>query len=284
MKTITGKSYTRITLALDIIRKIDDGPYKNYHELSIVKHQVDLFDTLHLEEADRTAVYCDNPLVPLDKTNICWRALDAINAFLGARYAAVISIEKKIPVMGGLAGGSANAAETIRLINQLWDLRLSNETMAKIGRTLGMDVPYFFTGSTALDTEATGIIEPIPTMVRRDFLLVLPDFGVSTRDAYQSIDYGLIGKETGKTRAMCEALMRGDADETLINMHNDFEISVFKSRPELARIKERLIELGCAAAAMSGSGSTMIGALNSGADPEKIRKGIGCKTLFVSSR
>jgi len=284
MKTVTGKSYTRITLALDIIRKIDAGPQKNYHELSIVKHQIGLFDTLRLEEALVTSIRCDNPLVPLDKSNICWRALDAVNEHLGMDKRAVISIEKKIPVMGGLAGGSANAAETIRLISELWDLRLSAETMARIGRTLGMDVPYFFTGATALDTEATAIIEPIPTALCWNFLLVIPDFGVSTKEAYDDIDYGEIGKDRKKTNAMRDALTRGDACGALENMHNDFERSVFKRRPQLARIKQRLLALGCAQAVMSGSGSTMIGVLDSNADPEKISAGIDYKTMFVSSK
>jgi 4-diphosphocytidyl-2-C-methyl-D-erythritol kinase len=284
MKTITGKSYTRITLALDIIEKIGSGPYKGYHELSIIKHPIDLFDTITVEQSGATEIRCDNPLVPLDKTNICWRALDAVNAALGVCKNAIIRIEKKIPVMGGLAGGSANAATTIRLLDQLWDVRLSAETMTRIGRTLGMDVPYFFSEGTAFDTEATGVLESIPTTLHFDFVLVIPDFGVSTKEAYLNIDYGETRKNLEKTRAMRIALAKNNATSVIENMHNDFELSVFKRKPELERIKSKLIELGCANAVMSGSGSTMIGVLDSSADPEKIRADIGYTTMIVSSR
>ena len=101
MKTITGASYTRITLALDIIRKIDAGLYKGYHELSAIKHQIDLFDTITIEESLATEIRCNNPLVPLDNTNSCRRALDAVKKALPIDINAVITIEKKIPVMGG---------------------------------------------------------------------------------------------------------------------------------------------------------------------------------------
>jgi 4-diphosphocytidyl-2-C-methyl-D-erythritol kinase len=284
MRNLTAKSYTRITLALDIIGKIASGPVKGYHELSIIKHQIGLFDTLTIEESSATEIRCDNPLVPRDESNICWKALSAVNTALGLNNRAIITIEKKIPVMGGLAGGSANAAATIRLIDQLWNLGLSNTTMAHIGRTLGMDVPYFFTEATAFDSEATGILESIPTKLHFNFVLVIPDFGVSTKEAYNNIIYPEVQKKLEKTQAMRLALTQNNAAAVIENMHNDFELSVFKQYSELSRIKQRLINLGCDNAAMSGSGSTMVGALGERSDPEKIRKEIGHTTMFVSTK
>lgn len=284
MKSLTAHSFTRVTLALDIIGKIDSGPLKGYHELSIIKHRIGLFDTLTVEESSATEIRCNNPLVPLDETNSCRRALDAVREALSVDINAVVTIDKKIPVMGGLAGGSANAATVIELVNTLWELGLTKEKMAEIGRTVGMDVPYFFTGNTAYDTEAGGILEPISTPLTFDLVLVVPGFGVSTRDAYQTIDYGLIGKNRDNTMRMKAALTAGDTAGVIENMHNDFELSVLKRRPELGRIKQRLIELGCAHAVMSGSGSTMMGILDCRADPEKIRARMGHTTMIVSSK
>ena len=173
MKSLTAHSFTRVTLALDIIGKIDSGPLKGYHELSIIKHRIGLFDTLTVEESSATEIRCNNPLVPLDKTNSCRRALLAVGEALSVDINAVVTIDKKIPVMGGLAGGSANAATVIELVNTLWELGLTKEKMAEIGRTVGMDVPYFFTGNTAYDTEAGGILEPIPTPLTFDLVLVV---------------------------------------------------------------------------------------------------------------
>ena len=104
---LTTRAYTRITLALDIVRKLSDGPLAGYHELGIVKHQIDLFDTISVVEADSTSLSCDHPLVPRDKTNICWRAVDLVKQKRGVVRNVAIAIQKNIPVMGGLAGGSA---------------------------------------------------------------------------------------------------------------------------------------------------------------------------------
>ena len=284
MKTITANSFTRVTLALDIIGKIASGPFKDYHELSAIKHGIGLSDAITVDKSSTTQIRCNNPLVPLDNKNSCRRALDAVREALSADINAAVTIDKKIPVMGGLAGGSANAATTIVLVNTLWDLGLSKERMAEIGRTVGMDVPYFFTGNTAYDTEATGILEPISTPLTFELVLVVPGFGVSTREAYQTIDYSLIGKNIDNTMRMKAALTAGDTAGVMENMHNDFELSVFKRRPELGRIKQRLIELGCANAVMSGSGSTMMGILDCRADPEKIRARMGHTTMIVSSK
>lgn len=283
MKTLAEKSHTRVTLALDIVRKITEGPLQDYHELTLIKHRIGLFDTITVEEAKTTRVICNDPRVPLDGTNICVRALDSIKKAAGIDKNVVISLQKRIPVMGGLAGGSANAATMLRLLDSLWELGLGDKRLMEIGRSLGMDVPYFFSGKTALDTEAGGILEPIATACQFDFLLVVPDFGVSTKEAYAHIDYGLVNKKAAVTAAMREALESGNCSEAVKNIHNDFELSVFKRYPPLAAIKERLLELGCLNAAMTGSGSTMLGIVDRNADTNKIKREIGYTTLEVST-
>jgi 4-diphosphocytidyl-2-C-methyl-D-erythritol kinase len=282
MKTISGKAHTRVTLALDIVRKIDSGPLAGYHELSIVKHQISLFDLITVRDAEVTSVSCGHPLVPLDNTNICIRALDAVKKYTGIDKNAEIIIEKNIPVMGGLAGGSANAATTLQLVNSLWNLGLSGKRMAEIGRTLGMDVPYFFTGYTAFDTEATGVPEKISTNLDLKMILAIPDFGVSTKEAYANIDYGITGKNISMTKAMKAALAQNDFSGVIENMHNDFELSVFLRNPELGLIRQRLIDCGCLNAILSGSGSTVIGIIDDSTDVDKIRNCAGCKTVIVS--
>jgi 4-diphosphocytidyl-2-C-methyl-D-erythritol kinase len=283
MNNISGIAYTRITLALDIIRKIGSGRFSGYHELNIIKHQIKLYDRITLNEADVMSVECDSPFVPLDNKNICVRAVDAVRKKTGIDKNVKIIIEKNIPVMGGLAGGSADAAATLDLVNRLWNAGLSSGDLAGIGMTLGMDVPYFFTGHTAFDTEATGIVEPINTCIDLDIVLAVPEFGVSTREAYSGIDYGSIGEKKCFTDAMKAALLRNDINGVAANMHNDFEISVFRQYPELYNIKKCLLDAGCMNAIMSGSGSTLIGIIGSATDIEKIRKTAGCRTVLLSS-
>jgi 4-diphosphocytidyl-2-C-methyl-D-erythritol kinase len=194
------KSCTRVTLALDIIKKIVSGPFTGYHELSIIKHQIDLYDTISVKNSDTISLSCNIDSVPRSPDNICWKAALLLKEHCNVDKNVHIDIDKNIPVMGGLAGGSANAAATILLLNDYWGLNLSKETMMSLGRTLGMDVPFYFLGKTAFDSEATEVLYPITTNAKFTFILAVPDFGVSTKAAYTSINYAAIGKKTEATK------------------------------------------------------------------------------------
>jgi 4-diphosphocytidyl-2-C-methyl-D-erythritol kinase len=276
------KSYTRVTMALDIVRKIQEGPYSGYHELAIVKHQIDLHDIISVEDSSGTGIECDDPRVPCDESNICWKAVELIKNECGVDKNVKIHISKRIPVMGGMAGGSANAATMLELLNELWGLGLGEERLMSLGRKLGMDVPYFFWGQTALDSEATCCLMPLPTSLRFVFVIAVPDFGVSTSEAYRGIDYSVINRQHEKTEKMQRCFLENDRKGVLESMHNDFEASVFRSYPRLRELKAQLLEAGCMQAIMTGSGSTVIGIAENLQKAEDIRRGIDCRT-FVSS-
>jgi 4-diphosphocytidyl-2-C-methyl-D-erythritol kinase len=284
MKPLTAQSYTRVTLALDIIGKITEGAYKGYHELGIIKHRINLSDTISVEESAVTEIICDNPMVPLDNRNICWQALNTLKKKYSLDRNARITIKKNIPVMGGLAGGSANCATMLLLLTELFDLNCNQQQFIEIGRELGMDVPYYFVGNTAFDTEATGRLEPISTALTFDMLLAVPDFGVPTKSAYASLDYSLLGKKRNKTSAMREALLRNNRDAVIANMHNDFEFSVFRQFPKLKEIKRTLSACGCRNAILTGSGSTMLCIADAKMDIQEIKVKTGCKILTASTK
>jgi len=276
-------SYTRVTLALDIVRKIADGAFAGYHELGIIKHKIDLHDRITIENSEKMVLECDNPMVPCDSSNICWKAALLLKSQCGIDKNVRIQIEKHIPVMGGLAGGSANAATTLSMLNVLWKLDLTAKELMEYGRMLGMDVPFYFTANTAFDTEATGIIEPIKLDRSFTFVLAVPDFGVSTKDAYQGIDYSLIGKSIDKTTAMKTVLCEKSNDALFSLMHNDFELTVFKKYPRLAVVKKTLLDMGCKSAMMSGSGSTVLGIAADYDHAKRIQSSIDCKIIIASS-
>ncbi len=283
-----ARSYTRVTLALDVVRRIADGPRAGYHELAVVKHQIDLYDTIRIEEAECDRLVCNQPGVPTDTTNICLKAAELMRRRFGVTRSVAITIEKRIPVMGGLAGGSANAATAIGMLDRLWGLGAERTELMAVGRELGMDVPYYFVGGTALDAEVGGEPERIETSIGFDFVLVIPRFGVSTREAYAGLDYGRTGRNGRCTKDMVRALRRGDFGGVVRNAHNDFEFSVFETHPELADLRRVLLECGCRAAFLSGSGSTVVGIAESreaargvaaviGARPE-VSRAIVCAT------
>jgi len=280
---ITKTSPTRLTLALDIVRRLESGPLCGYHELGIIKHQVTLADTLHVESYSCDKIECDNPLVPLDNSNICLKACELVRQQFKIDEPLRIIIEKRIPVMGGMAGGSANAAAMLMILNELWKLNLTREQFCALGRQLGMDVPFFFTGKTAFDSEATGVLESVNTNLKFHFVLVLPDFGVSTKDAYSSLDYSRVGKSILITDRLKSALEQNSIEDAVRCLHNDFEISVFKWYPKLEEIRISLLKAGCLAAGMSGSGSTMYGIASDYAHAEKVADSLDCRALITET-
>jgi 4-diphosphocytidyl-2-C-methyl-D-erythritol kinase len=173
-------------------------------------------------------------------------------------------------VMGGLAGGSTNAATTLVMLNQLWKLNCAKADLMKLGRELGMDVPYFFAGGTAFDSESTGVLTPIPTDLSFTVILVIPTFGVPTKEAYQSIDYHKIGLNQSLTSSMIDAFRINDKKRVMVSLHNDFELSVFPKYPALLKLKNKMEKAGCTAVCLSGSGSTLIGILDQSDDSSAI--------------
>ncbi len=283
MTEVSARSFTRVTLALDIIGKVASGPCAGFHELAAIKHTISLHDVITVRQSPRMSIVCNNPAVPADETNICWKTAMLLKSEFGISQNVAVVIEKRIPVMGGLAGGSANAATMFLLLRELWGLDLDKNRLIGLSRKIGMDVPFYFSGTTALDTEAGGAIEQIPTTLRFDMILATPGFGVSTSQAYGNIDYATIGRDRHKTLAMKQCLATGDRAGAIAAMHNDFELSVFVRYPELSRVKRRLLDAGCEGAVLSGSGSTVIGILGSPEAYERIRLDIGTPSLLVSS-
>lgn len=256
---VSAISHTRLTLGLDIIGKLSQGQYVGYHELGIVKQKISLGDTITIDDAQSMSVSCKYPGVPEDSSNICWQAVDLLKREYGVSKSVHIDIDKVIPVQGGLAGGSTNAATVIMLLDELWGLGMSLGDKIRLGRQLGMDVPFYFTSNCAFDSEATEQLRPIEHAIKMAFVLVVPPFGVSTAEAYEGIDYSAVGQRIDHTKALEKALHDKNYMDVVKNIHNDFELSVFKQKCELITICDELLELGADASFMSGSGSTVVG-------------------------
>jgi len=287
-KKLTSRSPARITLALDIIRKISDDPLAGYHELGIIKHKLDLFDTITVTPSTKDLLTCDDPTIPTDTTNTCFQTVELLKEEFNIKECVHIHIEKHIPAQGGLAGGSSNAATTFLLLNQLWKLNLSKKRCIELGKKIGMDIPFFFLDeSTAYDTETTGILEPIKTPIHLNFILVFPLFGISTKNAYANINYTHIAQHTQNTSLLKEQLSeynKKNAFKSILEgIHNDFEISVFKKFPKLAEIKKDTLDAGALAASMTGSGSTLYGIARDQEHAEEIALRLPYKTFVTST-
>jgi len=246
-------SYARITLALDIIRKIEKGQYAGFHEMQILKHMIDLHDTIKIKESDEMEIKCNHPDVPTDEHNICWKAAKLIKEGFNIDKNVSITIKKRIPVRAGLAGGSSNAATTLEILNEMWDLKLTTEELMNLGRKIGMDIPYFFIGGTAFDNEI-GTIEKIETDVKLDLAISTPPIGVSTKKAFEAIDLSKCSKNKEKTKDLILGFVNGSITDIQKNIHNDFETVIYDIYPEIKQKKDALT----APAVLSGSGSSIV--------------------------
>lgn len=258
----------KINLTLDIIKKREDG----YHEISMVMQTVDLCDELEFEEREsQIEIECTNDKIPCDRGNLVYKAAKALKEEFDIKKGVYIKINKRIPLEAGLAGGSSNAAGTLIALKKLWDIRISEERLNEIAKSIGADVPYCTQGGTML---AEGIGEKLTRLKNLpdyQVVLVKPNFTISTAWAYNNVDIKNIKKHPDN-EAVSRAIEYGDRAEIEKNLGNVFEQAAFEKYPKLAGIKKTLTELGAKGSLMSGSGPTVYGLFDDEAKAESARK------------
>jgi len=246
-------AYAKINLGLHIHSKRDDG----YHEIETVFHRIDLFDLLKFEPADRISIASSSPEIPVDESNLCWKAAAMINALAGTKHGVRITLTKSIPAGAGLGGGSADAAATLRILPRLWNIRLSDQKLAECAISLGSDVPFFLgTGSahgTGRGEQLTFFSMGLPYAI----VVCFPGVQVSTAWAYHQIR-SFQSREHGVLANRIRAALRNPGDLRLA-LENDFEAPVFAQYPGIAAVKDSLLHAGALCASLSGSGSSVYG-------------------------
>ncbi len=272
------KAPAKINLTLDVLYKRPD----NYHEIEMIMTTVDLADRIglkatesgiHIESADR--------FVPSDSRNLAYQAAKLLKDTFNIKSGVIISLEKQIPVAAGLAGGSSDAAATLKGLNQLWQLNLSLDELAELGAKIGSDVSFCVYGGTALAKGRGEIIEHLPAPPHCWVVLAKPTIGVSTADVYGAFNPDKAHHpETGK---MIEALEQGDYQEMCDHLGNALESVTLDMHPEVAQIKEQMKKFGADAVLMSGSGPTVFGLVQQEARIPRIYNGLRgfCGEVYV---
>ncbi|AUD12551.1 MULTISPECIES: 4-(cytidine 5'-diphospho)-2-C-methyl-D-erythritol kinase [unclassified Planococcus (in: firmicutes)] len=263
------KAPAKINLTLDVLYKRPD----NYHEIEMIMTTVDLADRIglqgtakgiHIQSADR--------FVPNDSRNLAYQAAQLIKDTFNIKTGVIISLDKQIPVAAGLAGGSSDAAATLKGLNQLWQLNLSLDELAELGAKIGSDVSFCVYGGTALATGRGEVIEELPAPPHCWVILAKPSLGVSTADVYGAFDPDKA--DHPDTRAMIAALREGDYEAMCDNLGNALESVTMNMHPEVGQIKEQMIKFGADAVLMSGSGPTVFGLVNQEARIPRIYNGL----------
>ncbi|MFI3249681.1 MAG: 4-(cytidine 5'-diphospho)-2-C-methyl-D-erythritol kinase [Eubacteriales bacterium] len=248
----------KINLTLDIIRKRPDG----YHDLKMVMQSVSLYDGVTIQPSPKNEVFVKSGLhfLPTGRKNLASKA--AITFWEETNLPPVgleITLDKKIPVCAGLAGGSSDAAAVLRLLNDQAGCPLSPTQLAKVAEKVGSDVPYCVLGGTALAEGTGNILTPLPPLPPCYFVLCKPDFPISTPTLFGKIDQKKLQFHPDTT-GMMEAISAGDLNGIAHRLYNVFEQALpAKQATIIADIKGVMIENGALGACMSGTGPTVFG-------------------------
>ena len=246
---MTIHAFAKINLSLRVVGVLPGG----YHELRTIFQAIALHDTLTIRRVRGPfRLACSDPACPTDRSNLVWRAAAAMWRAAGRRGAPrnfAIQLTKRIPMAAGLGGGSSNAAAALRALATMW--RVEATRLPDIAAALGADVPFFLEGGTVLGLGRGDALYPLLDAPRSWVVLVLPTFGVSTREAYEWFD-----RDLPLARRPPAGIARRD-------MVNDLEPPVARRHPEIARIVSALRRVGASQASMTGSGSTVFGLFGS---------------------
>ena len=254
-KRVLARAYAKVNLDLRVLGTRPDG----YHELRTVFQSIALYDSLLCAERPGPfGLKCRTPGIPLDETNLVWKAAAGLWTALGRDGVPrdlTISIKKQIPLQAGLGGGSADAAAALAALGRLWGgapLPLLRDVAAGIGA----DVPYFLAGGTALGLGRGEEIYPLVDLPTHWVVIVQPPYGVSTAEAYAWYDED---RAAGHREPREIQMLPVPWPTRAAQMINDLEPPVVRRHPEIGTLKALLREAGAVAAAMSGSGSAVFG-------------------------
>ena len=251
---LTLPSFAKVNLHLRVLGKREDG----FHEIFTVFQTVSLHDEITFEQDDGGIVLeCNDPAVPTDESNLVVKAAARLRDEFGVTKGAKVRLEKRIPMGGGLGGGSSNAAMALIGLTKIWRLEASPDDLGRVGSELGSDVPFFLVGGTALGLGRGTQLEPIADLPAEWMLIVTPDEHVSTAEAYAGLKaQNLTNDDSNRILRVCRSEAESP-DFLHTAATNDFETTVFAEHPEIERAKRRLIELGASRAMMSGSGASV---------------------------
>jgi len=248
MKEITVKSISKINIGLNIVSKREDG----YHNLETIFYPIQLHDVIKFRKSNKINFSSNSDLLNSEKENLILKAINILEKRTNKKLNVEIYLDKKIPIGAGLGGGSSNAAFTLKTINELFELNISNEELRKLALTLGSDVPLFLFDLPAYAESRGEKLKKLNFKIRDYILIVNPNIHISTRWAFSKIL-----PKTPK-HSLSEIIEKYPEDYSIWKelIKNDFEPIVLNEYSEIRKLKESLIELGSEFCLMTGSGST----------------------------
>lgn len=270
-RKIVLKSPAKVNLFLKVLGKRPDG----YHRIETVFERIALCDRIVLRKRKSgIEVKADTKDLPAGGDNLAYKAAALLFEKTGSPGGVAIEIRKSIPISAGLGGGSSNAAAVLLGLNKLYDFGLGLDGLLEPARKLGADVAFFVHNCPFAKGAWRGdVVTPVKTRLRLWHVLVMPPFGLSTKDVYESLEH-YPTEEGPDLETMLNTL--GDGDLTGLSglSYNSLEKVALARHPEIGRVKEELINLGALAALVSGSGPAVFGLTKTGRGAMRIKIGL----------
>ena len=292
----TGSVTVRVPGKVNLYLGVGDLRDDRYHELTTLFHAVSLFDEVTVRNADLLSVEMTGEGVtglPTDNRNLAWRAAELMADHVGRAPDVAISIAKAIPVAGGMAGGSADAAAVLVAMNTLWELGVARRDLHTLAAKLGSDVPFALHGGTAL---GTGRGEQLATVLARStfhWVLAFAEKGLSTPAVFGEIDRLRAARDRAApprlddVEPVLAALSTGDPAELAALLGNDLQAAALSLRPDLRRTLRAGTGAGALAGIVSGSGPTCAFLCESGDSAVAVGAALSgagvCRTVRVAS-
>lgn len=259
MSTVTVRAPAKVNLQLSVGISGHDG----YHDLATVFQAVSLYDDVTALPGDGLTISVEGESadeVPLDESNLALRAAVTLAEYAGIEPKAHLHVHKGIPVAGGMAGGSADAAAALVALDHLWELSLDRTELSIIAGTLGSDVPFALMGHTAIGLGRGERLSPALARGRFEWVFAFAQSGLSTPAVYDELDRlraGGLQVEPRVSESLMAALLAGDAPGVGKEMSNDLQRAAVSLQPQLAMALEVGDEYGALASQVSGSGPTV---------------------------
>lgn len=257
-ETLAANSYAKVNLSLNVLEK---RPEDGYHYVDMIMVPISLADSVRLTRADILSVTCTPDVAGPMEANLAYKAAVLLRQTAGVNAGAAIHIDKVIPVAGGLAGGSTNAAAVLKGLNQLWNTGLTEEQLVSLAIRLGSDVPFFIPQRPArvqgIGERLLFVAAPKPLW----FVLATPPVEKSTGNVYRLYDaLELVNRPD--VAAMQAALAAGDPNAVVAALGNVFEQVMLPLHPAIAELKATMLREGALGALMSGAGPTVFGVVS----------------------
>jgi 4-diphosphocytidyl-2-C-methyl-D-erythritol kinase len=249
---LTLQAPAKVNLTLEVLGRRDDG----YHDIVSVIQTIDIFDTLNFEPSDTITLDCDAPGLQTPD-NLAVKAAEALKRTTGYLKGARINLLKKIPVAGGMGGGSSDAAVTLKGLNRLWDLGLSTEQLLPLAASLGSDVPFFLYGGTAMVRGRGEIVRPLPPADLGWIVVLAPAIGLPRKTETLYSTLGRSNYTRGALTRKLEARIRGGGDAPAQFLFNAFDAVAPEAFPGLREYWDTFHSLGAREIHLAGSGPSM---------------------------